>query len=130
MLGGIGDMILLTPALKALRKEFPESHLALLSEPDGAKEVVEGSRLVDEIILRDKGFFKLLGSLRRKRFDSVIAATGMNPVKTGLLALFIGAKHRLGEDIKGKGYFYNLKINYDENLHEVEGNIRLVERLA
>ena len=130
MLGGIGDMILLTPALKALRKEFPESHLALLSEPDGAKEVVEGSRLVDEIILRDKGFFKLLGSLRRKRFDSVIAATGMNPVKTGLLALFIGAKHRLGEDIKGKGYFYNLKINYDENLHEVEGNIRLVERLG
>ena len=73
MLGGIGDMILLTPALKALRKGFPESHLALLLEPDGAKKVVEGSRLVDEIILREKGFFKLLGSLRRKRFDSVIA---------------------------------------------------------
>ena len=39
--GGIGNMILFTPALRALREKFPEAHIALLVGPYGAEKVIE-----------------------------------------------------------------------------------------
>lgn len=47
MMGGIGDMILLIPALKALRKAYPSSTLSFLLGPYGAEKVIEGSDLIN-----------------------------------------------------------------------------------
>jgi len=53
MMGGIGNMIFLTPALKALRKGFPSSMISFLLGPYGAEEVIEGSDLIDQKIIVD-----------------------------------------------------------------------------
>jgi len=137
MMGGIGNMIFLTPALKALRKAYPTSRIGFLLGPYGAEKVIEGSDLIDKKIIVDPkkykgiaGKIKLIQELRRENFCLSIISTGTNPVKSGLLCYLAGIKYRLGESIKGKGYFYNQKIAWDENHHEVESNINLIRKLS
>jgi len=137
MMGGIGNMIFLTPALKALRKAHRSSMISFLFGPYGAEEVIEGSDLIDKKIIVDPkkykgitGKIKLIQELRRENFGLTITSTGTNPIKSGLLCYLAGIKYRLGESIKGKGYFYNLKIAWDENNHEVESNINLIQELG
>jgi len=50
---GIGNMVSFTPFIRALRNHFPHSRIVLLffSIKKGAEQVLEGSNLVDEIIV-------------------------------------------------------------------------------
>lgn len=48
----IGDVLLMTPALGAIRKLYPEAHISCLIG-NWAKEVLSGNRSIDEIILWD-----------------------------------------------------------------------------
>jgi len=137
MMGGIGNMIFLTPALKSIRKAFPSSELVFLLGPYGAEKVIEKSFLFDKKIIVEtetykgiSGKIKLIRQLRQERFDLSISSTGSNPLKSGLLCLLAGIKYRLGENIKGKGFFYNLKIPFNKYSHEVDSNIRLVQKLG
>ncbi len=137
MMGGIGDMILLTPALKALRKAYPSSTLSFLLGPYGAEKVIEGSDLINgKIVINPekykgvKGKIKLIRELRKENFHLSITSTGTNPIKSGLLCYLARIKNRLGEDIGGKGFFYNLKVPFYPESHYVESNIRLIEKLG
>lgn len=137
MMGGIGNMIFLTPALKALRKALPSSSFCFLLGPHGAEKAIEGSGLIDkEIVIEpDKykglsGYAQLIRELKKERFTLSITSTGTNPVKSGLLCFLSGIKFRSGENVGGKGFFYNLKIPLDKDRHEVESNIQLIQSLG
>lgn len=137
MMGGIGDMILLTPALKALRKAYPSSTLSFLLGPYGAEKVIEGSDLINGKIIFDpekykgvKGKIKLIQELRKENFHLSITSTGTNPIKSGLLCYLARIKNRLGEDIGGKGFFYNLKVPFHPESHCVESNLRMLQKLG
>jgi heptosyltransferase-2 len=137
MMGGIGDMLFLTPALRALRNAYPSSIFYFLLGPYRAEKVIEGSNLIDkEIIVEPKKYkgmtekIKLIQELRKENFDLSIASTGSNPIKNGLLCYLAGIRFRLGEDIGRKGFFYNLKIPFNEDIHEIEGNINLIQKLG
>ncbi len=137
MMGGIGNMIFLTPALKALRKALPSSAFTFLLGPYSAENAVEGSNLIDrKIIIEPKKFtgfsgnIRLIQKLRQENFNLSITSTGTNPLKSGLLCTLAGIKYRLGENINRKGFFYNLRVPFDKNQHEVESNIHLIQRLG
>jgi heptosyltransferase-2 len=137
MMGGIGNMIFLTPALKALRQACPSAKIHFLFGPYGAEKAIEGSNLIDERTIVDpvkqKGIadtIRLIQKLREEKFSLSISSTGINPLKSGLLCYFAGIKYRLGEKMKGKGFFYNLKTSFDRNSHEVESNISLIKKLG
>jgi len=137
MMGGIGNMIFLTPALKAIREALPNAEFVFLLGPFGADKVIENSPLFNKYFIVEpktyggiKGKIKLIKELRKEKFDMSLTTTGSNPLKSGLLCLLSGIKLRLGENIKGKGIFYNLKIPFAPLSHEVEGNISLVEKLG
>ncbi len=137
MMGGIGNMIFLTPALKALQKALPSSVFSFLLGPYGAEKAIEGSDLIDKkIIIEPKKFtglsgnMRLIRKLRQENFNLSITSTGTNPLKSGLLCTLAGIKSRLGENINRKGFFYNLRVPFDNSQHEVESNIRLIQRLG
>lgn len=79
--GNIGDIACAIPALSALRADFPQAHLCLLTSPGirglpEARDVLDGLGLVDEIItfysndLHDWRFcLALLKNLRYRDFD-------------------------------------------------------------
>lgn len=137
MMGGIGNMIFLTPALKALRKALPSSSFCFLLGPYGAEKVIEGSDLLDQKITVGlekftgvSGNMRLIRKLRQEHFNLSITSTGTNPLKSSLLCALANIEYRVGENIGGKGIFYNLKVPFDTERHEVEGNIHLVQRLG
>ena len=47
---GIGNMLLFTPAIRALRERFPASEIAILSGNSGAIEVASRFGFIDKVI--------------------------------------------------------------------------------
>ena len=70
----LGDLMLVTPALTTLRKNFPTAYLALLADKKLA-DLVQYNKNLDECILIDKtisALLKTIPKLREKNFDLVI----------------------------------------------------------
>ncbi len=145
-LGAIGDVIRTLPALNALRKKFPESHIAWLVE-EKSKSILNGHPEIDEIIVVkrerwQKGivaprfFLKTIKEavsfiidLRKKEFDLVLDFHGI--VKSGIFGFLSGARQRIGFGRKfTKEFnflFNNVHVNpSDKRLNRVKRNISLL----
>ncbi|MCK4519373.1 MAG: glycosyltransferase family 9 protein, partial [Candidatus Omnitrophica bacterium] len=74
----IGDVLLSTPVIKALREAYPESRIAFMLRPY-TREIVEGNPYLDEVIVydkygKDRGIFaglRFASFLKKKKFDAV-----------------------------------------------------------
>ena len=111
----IGDVVLTTPIIRALRRTCPDAHLTYLVEPLAALVVARNPHLNDVIVspllrgaarLREDA--RLVLQLRRQRFDTVIDFHG-GP-SSSLLAWLTGAPTRIGYTMKGRGWMYTACI--------------------
>ena len=97
----IGDLLLVTPALRTLRANYPDAHIALLTDRPLA-DLVRCNPHIDECILidkhgKDKGIFALLriiGNIRRRHFDLVI--NFHRNERASAMAAFSGGKNIVG----------------------------------
>ena len=79
----VGDMLLATPVLEALKTRFPEASLAVLLKKR-ARVVLDGNPHVDDVLEYDGAAryhwpvwrWRLAGELRRRRFDLTVDLTG------------------------------------------------------
>jgi heptosyltransferase-2 len=147
-LAGIGDLLLATPALLALRESYPQAHIDLLVTPDSAG-LLTGWPVIDTIIVLDKYLFDspqqflkhplrlidLWGTLRRGRYDAVLLLHHLTlffgRIKHQALMLATGAKWRVGLD-NGQGWFLNVHVE-DRGfgaLHEAEYMMALAEAVG
>jgi heptosyltransferase-2 len=118
-LGGIGDVLLSTPALRALKSHFPHSYVALMVVPRVA-EVINDLPYIDEVFIfykYAKNLFKnfyTLFSLRRKHFDlainmrSLVSDKSAEKIKFLLNIMKPGLK--VGRNTEERGYFFDIKI--------------------
>src|SRR5947209_1549895 len=105
----IGDAVLTTPALMAVRKGFPQARIALLAKPAIA-ELLHGHPAVDEIVLyRDPGPHAGLGGkltlarlLRRGRYD--LAMLFQNAFEAAALTALAGIPTRYGYAADGRSF--------------------------
>jgi heptosyltransferase II len=75
----IGDVVLTTPAIKAMRQSYPGSRISVLVTP-ATYDLVNGNPYVDEILVDDRqgrhkgllGFLRLAREIRSKRFDLAV----------------------------------------------------------
>ena len=112
----IGDVMFTTPLIRALRREYPEAHLAYVVEPAAAALVVHNPHLNDVIVApRARGLRRLADDvalamrLRRTGFDLAIDLHG-GP-RSAWLALASGAKERVGYDIQGRAWMYTRVVH-------------------
>jgi lipopolysaccharide heptosyltransferase II len=111
----IGDVVFTTPMLRALKRRFPEAHLAYLVEP-AALAVVRANPHLDDVIVapRGSGFarivddLRLAGRLRRDRYDLVIDLHG-GP-RSAWLAWLSQAPERIGYEISGRTWMYTRTV--------------------
>ncbi len=107
----LGDVILTTPALEALKKKYPDAKLDFLVEAPGA-EAVAGLPAIDELLVYDaEGPVQALSwalKIRARKYDWVIDFLA-NP-RTALLTALSGAKVKAGPAHVARRWAYNVKM--------------------
>ncbi|MHB1038110.1 MAG: glycosyltransferase family 9 protein [Pirellulales bacterium] len=136
----LGDAVITTVMLPALRRRWPEASIEVLA---GAwnREVFEACPEVDRVYVshvnrfsrRDRfgwtwatlwwGWF-----LRRRKFDLAIDVRGEFPL--ALILRLSGAKHRLGWNCGGGGFLLTQSPKYVPNRPEVESRLALLAELG
>ena len=98
----VGDAVMATPVLRAIRGRFSQAHIAFLVEAN-ARPVIDSSRWMDEVICwpprqrgsrRRRGMVQLAAHIRRGRFDWAVLLP--NSFRSALLMRMAGVKRRIG----------------------------------
>lgn len=97
----MGDVLLTTPAIAALRDAFPQASLSLLVRPQ-TRDLVADHPALHEVLVDDRtqthrgimGFWKLVRQLRSKQFD--LAIVFHTKRRTNALAFLADIPYRLG----------------------------------
>ena len=103
----LGDLMLMTPVLTTLRKNFPTAHLTLLADKKLA-DLVQWNKNLDECILIDKtiaDLLKTIPKLRAEKFDLTINLHRNE--RASALAAFSGAKKIVGYSKPLFSLFFN-----------------------
>jgi len=107
----MGDIILTTPLLAALRRHYPEARIGYLAEAP-YHHLLEHHPAVDELYSFRRGDERsqigLIRRLRRHRWDVAIDLFG-NP-RSAMLLYLSGARRRIGGDFRGRRYLYTHRI--------------------
>jgi len=145
-LDNIGDVIMLGPALRAVKESSPQARLTLLASPVGAT-AVPLLPWVDDVITwhtiwQDVGGRipfdprrerELIDLLARREFDAALIFTSFSqtPHTPGYACYLAGIPLRAGEskEFGGSTLTTELRGSPDE-LHQAERNLRLVEQLG
>jgi len=139
----LGDLLFMTPALRALREAFPRAHIAALVGPWGREVAARNPHLDDVLVCEFPGFARqrkpwpwqpyvyLLQSaswLRRQQFDLALVMR-FDHWWGALLAHLAGIPRRIGYDIPEVKPFLTTAVPYRFGQHEVEQNLELVRAL-
>lgn len=136
----IGDVVLTTPVIRALKRQYPEAALYYLAEAGPAAVLAHNPHLEEVIVLPDELLparsvltrcreqARFLRSLRKRRFDLAIDLFG-NP-RSALLTLATGARYRVGYDVRGRGRAYNVKIRRSASLRVVDAYLDAVRTIG
>ena len=104
--GWVGDVVMATPALRALRHQFPRAEMIAIQKPYVAG-VLEGSPWIDRSIIMDRRLFgdgswlDVVHKLRRESID--VAAIFPNSYRHALVAWLGQCKERIGFVRYGRG---------------------------
>lgn len=131
----LGDVILTTPLLEALRDRFPKAFLAVLVIP-GTREILAGHPRLDDVLIYDKkggdrGMRGLLSTARRLRemwFDTCLLPH--RSFRSALLAWGAAIPVRIGFAQSLGSLLYTQRIRRDSSRHEVHRNLQLLDPLT
>jgi ADP-heptose:LPS heptosyltransferase len=113
----LGDVLMMTPALRALRQQFPEARLDVGID-DTLSVILDRNPHIThrwEFPRRRphgwRDWLPIYTGIPRIGYQLVIDLHG-SP-RTAMLALLSGARYRAGYDLRGRRYAYNLRIVRD-----------------
>jgi len=124
----IGDLLMVTPSITALRQLFPRAHLAVLTGRWSA-EVLNGNPNIDETIEfpddlifghRFGGLMRLARQLRMKKFDLAAIFQPSAPVQA--IVALAGVPNRLGFDLNGSGFSLTTRLPWSPNSERFIGD--------
>lgn len=134
----IGDVVLTTPAIAALRKRYPQAKITGVVSPVAAEIYRSNPHLNGSIVLDPAlysgflGFWRLVRRLRAEKAQAAVVFQAK--LKVGLAVLFSGARYRIGPLSKWWSwltYNYGRRQNRSAvEMHEADYNIQLLRELG
>ncbi|MBI3398714.1 MAG: putative lipopolysaccharide heptosyltransferase III [Deltaproteobacteria bacterium] len=154
----IGDVLLTTPAIRALKNTFPHACITALVNL-GTEDVLTGNPLIHEIFTLDRSVLNYRGQgsgvrgqenlyskrfflnriryelsfvkkIRERHFDMAVDLTGGD--RPALYSFLSGARYRIGyeqaEGFAGKRFLYTHRFNIDRDRHTVLQNLELLSK--
>ncbi len=111
----IGDVVLTTPAIAALRKAYPKARIAIMVTPQ-TQALVMGNPHLDSIIVFDRekahngllGLWRFIRELRGQKFD--LAVVYHTKKITNLICFLAGIPARLGYKNNKFGFLLTLPV--------------------
>ncbi len=133
----IGDVILATPTMRALKARFPKASLTMLTIPLTA-EVAAMNPYVDEVLVydkrgKDKGLFGMWRMARRLVPLGFDLCVSMNfALRGAVVAWLAGIPNRLGYDAQHAGWFLTLVASHrrDGIKHETLNHLEVLRPLG
>jgi heptosyltransferase-2 len=129
----IGDLLMATPAISEIRRNYPGAYIAVLCSPVSS-EVLRRNPDIDEIIAFEKesmGFWKLVGmgaKLRQMRFD--VAFVFHRAFGSALLVYLAGIKRRIGFTTEGRKIFLTDRVKLDTTKHRAENDLAVLQAIG
>jgi lipopolysaccharide heptosyltransferase II len=133
----VGDVLLATPAFKALRKRYPDARIDVLAREFTAP-ILKGNRNVDRVITWNAPWLSKLGkkaawssvprmvrALRKEHYDLAVDFHG--DIRNILLASTV-AHYRIGFGARGFGFLLNKTAPYRG--HTIDRNLGLAKTLG
>ncbi|MBA3656010.1 MAG: glycosyltransferase family 9 protein [Gemmatimonadaceae bacterium] len=141
---GIGDVVLATPVMQAIRRNFPAARILLLSKEYG-RTLLANSGLVDDVIVADLPWTAFTDKYRPNRYD-IGALTGLlarlrseridvsldarRDFRSNLITYLGGARRRIGFDFGGATRLLTDALpSGEQNEHKVTDWLQLLEPL-
>ncbi len=135
----VGDLVMTTPAIEAVKANFPESTLEVLARPWVAP-LLENHPAVNHVLplKTGNGYFshkveiiKAAGLLRKMKFD--LAIIFQNAFEAALLAYLGGIRFRIGYNTDGRGFLLSHSVIRDDqvlNIHQVEYYLSMLRAMG
>lgn len=129
-----------TPALLKLREHYKDAQIDVMVMFKGTKDIYENMPFVSNVYYYDfinSNPFSVLRYLLkfRKKYDLTVNVYPSNRKEYNIINFLTGASKRAGvrylrKDFVNLGLLNNLTIREDDSLHNVEENIRLIEKIT
>jgi len=131
----VGDLVIATPAIKALRKSFPNGHISALVSKY-AQDVIKGNPHLDTVIVDDSkgthkgisGIIRLAGELRKEDYDTAVVVFPF--LRTAILLILAGIPTRISTSGRWYQFLFNrtvyLKRSKAEK-HEIDYALDLIK---
>jgi len=135
MVNWVGDTILTTPTLRALRKGFPGAEICVAARPWVAG-VLENNPDIDRLIVADEkqsalAYWRLVSKLRGEKFDLGISLP--NSFSAAFLLWAAGVTKRVGYARDGRSFLLTHPVKVEPEIlkvHQVEYYLNLLGGLC
>ncbi|MBX7041585.1 MAG: glycosyltransferase family 9 protein [Ignavibacteria bacterium] len=92
----VGDVVMITPVIRELRRKYPDSFIATLTNPNSADVLINNPHLNEAITddMSRKSFYNVVSKLRQLRFTDGLLVM---PTERAAYQMFLGGvKNRIG----------------------------------
>lgn len=140
-LDGLGDVILSTPAIAELRRNFPNTRVDCLLASFSA-EILSLNENVNNLIVYDSGMFyrryrnikqmlrnySVIRRLRKEKYDIIIDLR--SDIRSIFVSWLIGGVNRISQDIRSGGFLLTHVVPYTGIKHETERKLDIIRFLS
>jgi len=125
----IGDVILITPLIRAVRQIFQDAEIDVLVIPQTAGLLdnnpnIRAIHLFDKRQNKFRSFFRTASRLRKERYDA--AFLPHSSFTTIALVMLSGIKERIGFDRNVSRYLLTKSVPFRNSVHRLEKNLDLI----
>lgn len=135
----VGDVVATLPAVRLLRRRYPQARLAMLVTPR-VSAIVEGDPDLDDIFYYDvlgehggvRGFLRLLDELRASGVWDWVVELDQRYRITSILGYLLKPARHVGFAISGQGRkgLFDVRVRYRTECHEVDAFVDVAAALG